>query len=245
MGSVNVDERRVTNGRLEEETYSLIYTSLKHPLRRKILRMLKDRPLTFSEILQTVRIDSGHLSYHLENLGDLITHSSDGKYQLSALGVAAVKLMGGVEEHSHELPKQKPRLNGLFAKVYPLMLSCALIIAGVYFVTYTTTVTVYSEGTGFLYETASFDIAAVNVTTSVINETLFVSPDVELNSTTELTTTIATMDLGKPITVAVIWPRQERPYLFYGLAGLTIASAYPAWIMMILARRLRRNSKPK
>jgi DNA-binding transcriptional ArsR family regulator len=59
----------------EEETYSLIYSSLKHPVRRKILRMLEIKPLTFSEILEVVSIDSGHLTYHLENLGDLITHS--------------------------------------------------------------------------------------------------------------------------------------------------------------------------
>jgi len=51
----------------EEETYSLIYASLRHPIRRRILRMLKDKPLTFSEILEAVDIDSGHLNYHLEN----------------------------------------------------------------------------------------------------------------------------------------------------------------------------------
>ena len=66
----------------EEETYSLIYTSLRHPIRRKILRMLNNKPLTFSEILEAADIDSGHLNYHLENLGDLITHSQDGKYEL-------------------------------------------------------------------------------------------------------------------------------------------------------------------
>jgi len=38
---------------MEEETYSLIFTSLKHPIRRRILRMLADKPLTYSEILET------------------------------------------------------------------------------------------------------------------------------------------------------------------------------------------------
>ncbi|TET26814.1 MAG: ArsR family transcriptional regulator, partial [Candidatus Bathyarchaeum sp.] len=82
---------------LEEETYSLIFTSLKHPIRRRILRMLADKPLTYSEILETLNIDSGHLSYHLENLGDLTVHANNGHYKLSSFGVAAVKLMGGVE----------------------------------------------------------------------------------------------------------------------------------------------------
>ncbi len=83
---------------LEEETYSLIFRSLKHPNRRRILRMLKDENLTFSEILEPLSMDSGHLSYHLENLGDLITRSQDGKYELSSIGSAAVKLMSGVDE---------------------------------------------------------------------------------------------------------------------------------------------------
>jgi len=85
--------------RIEEaETYSLIFSSLKHPLRRRILRMLAQEPLAFSEILDTLSIDSGHLSYHLESLGDLIMHTPDGKYRLSSAGVATVKLMSGVEE---------------------------------------------------------------------------------------------------------------------------------------------------
>lgn len=87
--------------KMEEETYSLIFKSLKHPIRRKILRMLVGRRMGFSEILDVLSIDSGHLSYHIENLGDLVKHSEDGKYELSSIGVAAVNLMTGVEEHRH------------------------------------------------------------------------------------------------------------------------------------------------
>ena len=68
--------------KIEEETYSLIFTSLKHPIRRRILRMLADTPMTFSEILESLTIDSGHLNYHLESLGDLVLHPKDGKYLL-------------------------------------------------------------------------------------------------------------------------------------------------------------------
>ena len=85
---------------LEEETYSLIFKSLKHPIRRKILRMLASESMIFSEILSPLNIDSGHLSYHLENLGDLITHLSDNRYSLSSFGQAAIRLMNGVEEPS-------------------------------------------------------------------------------------------------------------------------------------------------
>lgn len=91
----------------QEETYSVIFTSLKHPTRRKILRMLIYRQMTFSEILETVSIDSGHLSYHLGSLGELITRSSEGKYGLSTIGEAAVRLMSDVEEPKRAIPSDK------------------------------------------------------------------------------------------------------------------------------------------
>ena len=82
----------------EEETYSVMFLSLKHPVRRKILRILAIRPQTFTEVLQQINMESAHLSYHLENLGDLIKKTEEGKYDLSDLGQAAVSLMSQVEE---------------------------------------------------------------------------------------------------------------------------------------------------
>ena len=61
----------------EEETYSLIFKTLQHPIRRKILRILADKQLAFSEILGILSIDSGHLVYHMENLGELVKHTPD------------------------------------------------------------------------------------------------------------------------------------------------------------------------
>ena len=126
--------------KIEEETYSLIFTSLKHPIRRKILRMLADEPLTYSEILETLNIDSGHLSYHLESLGDLTVHDKNGHYQLSSFGEAAVKLMGGVEEQTPKKSHHRPKPRRLFAKVYPIILALFLIGASFHLVTYATVV---------------------------------------------------------------------------------------------------------
>ena len=120
--------------KIEEETYSLIFTSLKHPIRRSILRMLADKPLTYSEILETLNIDSGHLSYHLENLGDLTVHSNNGPYKLSSFGVAAVKLMGGVEEHTPKT-KQKFKSWTFLIKVCSVILAMFLISASFHLVT--------------------------------------------------------------------------------------------------------------
>jgi len=111
--------------KIEEETYSLIFRSLKHPIRRKILRILVDKELSFSQILDILSIDSGHLSYHIENLGDLVRHSSDGKYELSSIGAAAVNLMSGVEDVPKLLaPTGKLRWN----KIRSVLMGAVLVI---------------------------------------------------------------------------------------------------------------------
>jgi len=111
--------------RIEEETYSLIFKSLKHPIRRKILRILVNKQLAFSEILDILSIDSGHLSYHIENLGDMIKHSANGKYELSSIGTAAVNLMGGVEEPPQLLTPPK-KLSG--KKIRNILMAAVFVI---------------------------------------------------------------------------------------------------------------------
>ena len=55
-----------------EETYSVIYSALKHPIRRKILRMLSDEQLSYTQMLKELDLDTGHLNYYLESLGELV-----------------------------------------------------------------------------------------------------------------------------------------------------------------------------
>ena len=82
----------------EEETYSIMFSSLKHPARRKILRMLAEKPMTFSQMLEALGVSSSHLTYHLENLGELVSKADNGKYRLSTFGMASVSTMKIVEE---------------------------------------------------------------------------------------------------------------------------------------------------
>jgi len=77
----------------EETIYSTMFSSLKHPARRKILRVLADKPLTFSEMLELLGISSSNLTYHLENLGELVTKDDTGAYRLSTFGLASVSTM--------------------------------------------------------------------------------------------------------------------------------------------------------
>lgn len=81
----------------ERETYSTVFASLKHPIRRKVLRTLSAGPQSFSDMQKTFGIESSHLTYHLESLGNLLLKTDDGKYALSSFGEAAVSMMNQVE----------------------------------------------------------------------------------------------------------------------------------------------------
>jgi parallel beta-helix repeat protein len=99
----------------EEDTYSMMFTSLKHPIRRKILRILARNPEFFSDLQRQIKIDSSHLTYHLEELGSLLLKTEDGRYCLSSLGEAAASTMKHVEEPSKDVknfwPRSRPRRN--------------------------------------------------------------------------------------------------------------------------------------
>lgn len=83
-----------------DETYSTIFTALKHPIRRKILRMLSDEQLSYTQMLKELDLETGHLNYYLESLGELVLKSNEGKYRLSKMGQAAIGLMKKVEDRA-------------------------------------------------------------------------------------------------------------------------------------------------
>jgi len=82
----------------EEDTYNVIFQALRHPVRRSILRRLDAQPMTFTGLLNELRIDNGLLNYHLNNLNELITKGPDEKYRLSEFGAATLSLTRRVEE---------------------------------------------------------------------------------------------------------------------------------------------------
>ncbi len=92
-------------GSHEDEIYSTMFTSLKHPVRRKILRMLASKPMTFMEMVEELGVSSPNLTYHLESLGELISKMDNDRYKLSSFGVATVGAMKGIEEVKTE-PKR-------------------------------------------------------------------------------------------------------------------------------------------
>jgi DNA-binding transcriptional ArsR family regulator len=121
----------------EEEPYSTIFTSLKHPARRKILRILSKKPRNFSEILEALGMSSSHLTYHLENLGELVSKTENGKYKLSTFGEAAVTTMSKVEEVPRVAETKRPMLLTIKWKSFFAVLMIGLVVlAGVSYIQY-------------------------------------------------------------------------------------------------------------
>ena len=94
-------------GSHEDEIYSVMFSSLKHPIRRKILRMLANKPMSFMEMVDELGVSSPNLTYHLESLGELISKMDNEQYKLSAFGVATINAMKGIEEVREIEPKRR------------------------------------------------------------------------------------------------------------------------------------------
>jgi len=82
----------------EEDLYTEIFSALKHPIRRRILRSLEPNRRTYTELLNDLGVDTGLLNYHLDHLGSLIRKDEDGRYTLSDFGVAALGLTTRIED---------------------------------------------------------------------------------------------------------------------------------------------------
>jgi len=112
----------------EEEIYSIMFTSLKHPVRRKILRMLADKPMTFMQMVETLGVSTSHLTYHLEALGELLSKSED-QYYLSTFGQATVSAMKGVEEVPEIKEKHRINLPTKWKALFAGLLICVVLLA--------------------------------------------------------------------------------------------------------------------
>ena len=89
--------------------------------------MLEGKELTFTTIAENLNISSSHLTYHLDNLQELVNKTENG-YQLSRFGEAAVEMTKTVETP----PTPEDQTNGRKLRLIILVLSLAfLLITGV------------------------------------------------------------------------------------------------------------------
>jgi len=115
----------------EEETYSIMFSSLRHPARRKILKMLSAGPMTFSEMLEELGIPGSHLTYHLENLREFLGKTQDGKYKLSEVGESSVSIMKGAEEVPKKESRKFSSLPSKWKILFTIFLISTIILASV------------------------------------------------------------------------------------------------------------------
>lgn len=81
------------------------YKALNHPLRKKIIQYLAEKPRTYTELLQTLEIESGHLAYHLRNLKGLTRKDEQGYYHLNKKGVEAYNFLIGNKQEKIQQSK--------------------------------------------------------------------------------------------------------------------------------------------
>jgi len=98
--------------------------------------MLAEKPKNFSRILDELGISSSHLTYHLENLGELVTKMDDGRYRLSTFGEAAVLTMKGVEEAPEIQPKHPLSLPIRWKTIFSVLMIAVVFLAGLSYVQY-------------------------------------------------------------------------------------------------------------
>ena len=76
------------------------FEAIAHPLRIKILKLLAERPMGFSELKRELGIkSSGKLDFHLKKLEGLITLNSSGKYTLTKEGYAALQAITTIKKY--------------------------------------------------------------------------------------------------------------------------------------------------
>ncbi len=85
----------------QEEISDEIYKALSNPIRRKILRLIKDHgTISFSDLINKVQLEVGTFYYHLDALTQLVNQTSERLYQLSSLGHDVHEIMHQMERHA-------------------------------------------------------------------------------------------------------------------------------------------------
>ena len=76
------------------------FEAISHPIRIKILKLLAERSMGFSELKRALGIkSSGKLDFHMKKLGNLVTLDEEGKYTLTKEGYAALQAIDTVKRY--------------------------------------------------------------------------------------------------------------------------------------------------
>ncbi|MFX1275861.1 MAG: ArsR/SmtB family transcription factor [Promethearchaeota archaeon] len=80
-----------TNKNTDEFLQVELFEAISHPTRIKILKLLNDKELGFSELKRKLGLSSsGNLTHHLNKLLNLISNNPNGNYEISDMGKDAL-----------------------------------------------------------------------------------------------------------------------------------------------------------
>lgn len=103
----------------QEKISDEVYKALSHPIRRKILRLIKDHgTISFSDLINKVQLEVGTFYYHLDAIKPFINQTSERLYQLSSLGHDVLKIMQQIDRHT--IQKHQPH-HRAFAIIHQLL----------------------------------------------------------------------------------------------------------------------------
>ena len=88
---------------VDEENVSKVFSVLSHPLRRRILLNLSEKgERSFTDLMNTLDVDTGKLSFHIRNLSAFTEQTSTGRYRLNNAGQNAIRLIKELESWANE-----------------------------------------------------------------------------------------------------------------------------------------------
>jgi len=106
-----------------------VFDALGHPTRIKILQVLSEKPLGFSELKRGTGIESnGLLSFHLGKLTGLVKINAEGSYALTEEGREALRIVEASRKQTQEAPAQHPSIRVPHLKTILAGLMVVLII---------------------------------------------------------------------------------------------------------------------
>jgi len=76
----------------------VIINALNHEIRREILRLLKEKKMSYSNLLGHFAISTGKLNYHLKLLSGFVEKDVEGLYKTTRLGVRLISLLSNLNE---------------------------------------------------------------------------------------------------------------------------------------------------
>lgn len=120
-----------------EHPTSGIFKALSHPIRIKMIEYLQESvELSYTELLNLLNIDAGHLNFHLKIMGKLIKKTEDGNYILTDEGSVAYRMISTVKQLGKEEAKVVIQQASILKRVLATLIDFFLFIGSPVAVTF-------------------------------------------------------------------------------------------------------------